>query len=237
MPGCLGLLGLLAVAALRPALAGQTVPGPACFSPPPRAWTTADHGRLSARQRERLQALLREQQGWWTGRMTEMRCLGSRQAPQREIRRYRVQAQMQEPSSDLFELEAELEAVDRATVRRQWLWWLPTGDRLRFGDEKAFIPDDPRWDVDVIEMDRDGLIFRRRYRVRTGPGRSVSRLDVRSLHGGAGALTLEAAFYTQGVLAGRRIWHLCREGSAAAAGAVRPGRSPIPVDLPQAAGP
>ncbi|MGA7802894.1 MAG: hypothetical protein WCC36_19010 [Gammaproteobacteria bacterium] len=213
-------IGLSRVVAGSPPVAAPVAraapANPACFSSPPSAWDAHEasgaegSGEHSPDAGSVLVPLFHAWEGRWNGRMTEVRCLGTETAPRHETDRYTVDAEMRGQSQGLFEFDAELDGIDSRTRRRLWFWWLVKQDGLRFGNEKAFIPDAPGWDVGIIDLDNDGVTFRRWYRIRTRLGTSVAKLDVRSMHGDRRTLTIREAFYTQGILAGRRTWHLQR---------------------------
>ena len=207
--------------AAQPALAGPSgrpLKGlaPECFSAPPRSWTPsasppsepAGTGKLSADAHATLARRFNDWTGRWYGRMTEVRCLGTEHAPRPETTHYRVQADLHQEISDRLVFDAQLDAVDQGIRRHVRLWWLLTRHYLRFGDERTAVPDAPRWNVDVINISANGFTFRRWYRVRPRPGRSLARLEVRALHGDRRSLIIREAFYTQGVLTGRRTWRL-----------------------------
>jgi hypothetical protein len=213
------------VSASLPAGVASSRPQPGttreCFSSPPPGWAPSEspasepagNGTLSAGAHATLARLFEAWKGRWHGRMTEVRCLGTEHAPRPETMHYRVQADLHQEISDRLVFDAELDGIDQGTRRRVRLWWLVGRHHLRFGDERVAVPDAPRWNVDVLNVSGDGVTFRRWYRVRTRPGRSLARLEVRALHGDRRSLIIRETFYTQGVLTGTRSWRLQRPGA------------------------
>jgi hypothetical protein len=168
----------------------------------PRVLTSVDY--------KKLQRILRTLKGRWRGYIDEVLCLGIEGAPRDEARRYEVDATVEHDLDDIVTFEAEVMNADYRSRQLQILWLLLKKERLRFGDMETIKHDAPQWDVELISIDKDSLMFMRKFRRAGHRSTSLQHIELRSLHTSRKVFTLKEWFYIQGTLTRMRTWTLQR---------------------------
>ncbi len=161
----------------------------------PRLLTRAEYNKLSA--------MFRTLQGSWNGDIEEVVCLGTEHAPRSETRRYAVKAKAKRDLEDVLRIASDVMRVDTRTHHQQVLWLLLNKNWLRFGDRNAVKYDAPQWDVEVVSIETNTLLFVRKFR-----RRGLRHLELRSLHASHRSFLIREWFYAQGVLGLMRTWIL-----------------------------
>ena len=193
----------------------QTSPdeSPGCFTPITEAWggriadTREPISRrgLTADELGHLQALLGTFGQRWRGEVTEITCIRPEAAEPTKTDRYTTDLSGNWESGGVLKVEATLVGDGNRRVLREFFWFLPGEEGLRFRDAKTDNTTDldrPRYDVETFVVAGDLLRYFRRV------GGKQRRTDVFELRRTGRELDFREYYYVQGVLSGMREWEL-----------------------------
>lgn len=184
-----------------------------CFTPVTKSWG----GRISdtregvTRQpfkndeRDQLMTLFDALEGSWRGRVEDITCRGTDAEPSVKTHHYESDLTARWESKQIYRIEAELGgSATRANIR-QFFWFLPGMDGLRFRrttNDTPFELDIPGNDAEILEVGDNRVTF---YWRRGGALRQTNVFSIKIV---GRSFTISEFFYMKGVLDGKRLWTL-----------------------------
>jgi len=101
-----------------------------------------------------------------------------------------------------------LDGFNTRTRETQVHWLNYYNDLLHFGDRKGINYTAPQWQVEIISISKDSLMFMRKFRRSGRLNTSLQHLELRSLHVSQKSAVIMEWFYIQDSLARIRRWEL-----------------------------
>jgi len=188
---------------------------PGCFTSLGEAWDgrIADtrepisRKALTVDELAHLQALLGTFGQRWRGEVTDITCIRPDAAEPTKTDRYTADLGGDWESREVLKVEAKLVGDGNRRILREFFWFLPSEEGLRFRDANTDSTTDldrPRYDVETFAVESDLLRYFRRV------GGKQRRTDVYELRRIGRGLGFREYFYVQGALSGIRQWELGR---------------------------